>query len=284
MSSAGSYTIRSAQESDRQQITDLIRVEPHVHRHMDWRAPLDWLGCEPFLVVDAGGQAIAALACPPDHSQVAWIRLFVVSRNISAKNAWNHLWPATLEKLDLTSDLIITVMPLYDWLIGLVKNSGFIHKQDVILMINDLSGLPPRPSSYPGSIRSMRITDLQEVRRVDQAAFDRIWQNSQDMLEIALSQAEVATVVEIDGTIIGYQVSSSTTMGGHLARLAVLPSYWGRGIGYGLVYDMLQHYIQRGTQRVTVNTQGDNLASIKLYMRAGFLSTGESYPVYCYTP
>jgi ribosomal protein S18 acetylase RimI-like enzyme len=282
MSIQGPLTVRSAQQSDHQHLAGLINFEAHVHRHMDWHAPLEWLGRDPFLVIDIDGKVIAALACPPDLPQVAWIRLFAVSREMSPRNAWQQLWSASLQSLDSSSDLIVAVLPLYEWLITLLKNSGFIHTQDVILMMNDLKELPQAPPPNPGCIRSMKASDIPEVTRVDRAAFDQMWGNSQDMLAIAYNQAEFATVAEIDGVVIGYQISTSTSMGGHLARLAVLPDFWGRGVGYGLVFHLIQQYIRRGTRRLTVNTQGDNDASIKLYSRAGFYATGESYPVYSY--
>ena len=34
--------IRPASPSDQQKIADLIFFESHVHRHLDWRTPLDW--------------------------------------------------------------------------------------------------------------------------------------------------------------------------------------------------------------------------------------------------
>jgi ribosomal protein S18 acetylase RimI-like enzyme len=51
-----------------------------------------------------------------------------------------------------------------------------------------------------------------------------------------------------------------------------------------LLRDLLVQFKRRGALRITVNTQEDNLASIALYERAGFTKTGESFPVYQYTP
>jgi ribosomal protein S18 acetylase RimI-like enzyme len=69
-------------------------------------------------------------------------------------------------------------------------------------------------------------------------------------------------------------------MGGHLARLAVLPDFQCRGIGYCLLYDLLSQFYRRGARSVTVNTQNDNLASIAVYEKIGFRATGETYPIY----
>jgi ribosomal protein S18 acetylase RimI-like enzyme len=101
-------------------------------------------------------------------------------------------------------------------------------------------------------------------------------------LEIAFRQSAIATVAEINGSIAGYQISTSTQAGGHLARLAVHPEYQGRGIGYGLVLDMLSQFRRRGAHAVTANTQHDNLVSLSLYQKAGFERTGEEYPLFEY--
>jgi ribosomal protein S18 acetylase RimI-like enzyme len=73
-------------------------------------------------------------------------------------------------------------------------------------------------------------------------------------------------------------------MGGHLARLATHPEYQRQGIGCAILRDLLIQFKQRGAARITVNTQEDNLASIALYENAGFMRTGETYPVYQYLP
>jgi ribosomal protein S18 acetylase RimI-like enzyme len=124
------------------------------------------------------------------------------------------------------------------------------------------------------------LEDLKAVRVIDAAAFVPIWQNSQAYLEIAFRQASIATVAEQSGALVGYQISTATPMGGHLARLAVLPFHQGRGLGYALLHDLLTQFSRRGARSISVNTQKDNLASLALYKKAGFRLTGEEYPIY----
>ena len=45
---------------------------------------------------------------------------------------------------------------------------------------------------------------------------------------------------------------------------------------------VLDRILARGALRVTVNTQEDNLASLAIYKKAHFHTTGESYPIYEY--
>jgi ribosomal protein S18 acetylase RimI-like enzyme len=128
----------------------------------------------------------------------------------------------------------------------------------------------------------MTLQDLGTVERVDVEAFGLVWQNSLSSLEVAFRQAAVATIAEVGGEIAGYQISTATPMGGHLARLAVKPVFQGLGFGYALLDDLLVQFEQRGAHSVTVNTQHDNLASLALYEKAGFKRIGEEYPVYQY--
>jgi ribosomal protein S18 acetylase RimI-like enzyme len=126
----------------------------------------------------------------------------------------------------------------------------------------------------------MTFGDLPAVQALDAAAFDPIWQQSQEMLEAAFRQAAIATVAEGSDGLVGYQISTAGVGGGHLARLAIHPRAQRRGIGYALVHDLLTQFVRRGTLQVTVNTQDDNLASLALYKKAGFHPTGESYPIF----
>ena len=47
---------RPATQDDRRQLDNLIHFEPHVHRHLDWRRPLDWIGHSPFWVAEKDGR------------------------------------------------------------------------------------------------------------------------------------------------------------------------------------------------------------------------------------
>ncbi len=126
----------------------------------------------------------------------------------------------------------------------------------------------------------MTQEDLPIVALVDEAAFDPLWQNSLDSLTLAYQQSSWSTVAETSDGIIGYQISTSIPLTGHLARLAVIPAIQRSHVGYMLVRELLEHFKKSGAWHVTVNTQDDNLASIALYEKIGFRRTGELFPVY----
>ena len=111
-------------------------------------------------------------------------------------------------------------------------------------------------------------------------SFVPLWQNSPEALKLAFRQSALATVVEDKGIIVGYQISTSTPIGGHIARLAVHPQVQRKGVGYALLHDLLTVFTRRGARKITVNTQKDNLISLSLYKKAGFQLTGEEYPIF----
>ncbi len=276
--------VREAYEEDRQNLANLIHFGTYVHRHLDWRTPLDWVGNEPYVIAQERDELIAALACPPDPPNIAWIRLFAVYNNDMAAELWEMLWELARSQLAQFSGLLtVAAMPLHGWFRNLLEKSDFTspHKVVVLSWSRDHHASNKKADNW-NFIRPMVYDDLAEVEKIDQAAFGGVWQNSQSCLEIAFRQSAVATVADAEGIIVGYQISTATQMGGHLARLAVHPAYQGRGIGYALVRDMLSQFERRGAHHVTVNTQHDNLVSLSLYQKAGFKRTGEEYPLYEY--
>jgi ribosomal protein S18 acetylase RimI-like enzyme len=274
--------VRSASEQDRQQLANIIHFETRVHRHLDWRAPMDWIGYEPFLIAESERGIFAALVCPPDPEKVAWIRLFVVATPNSVADAWQTLWTAAHDFLAQYSGTTVAAIPLQQWFQPLLENSKFYQSHRVVLLSWQRGSEIPAPNSGPIKIRPMTFEDLSVVTRIDAAAFGLIWRNSFDSVCLSFHQSTLATLAEDEEGIKGYQISTASPMGGHLARLAVLPEFQSRGIGYALARDALDQFEQRGALRVTVNTQEENLHSLSLYARLGFRMTGEKYPVYQY--
>jgi N-acetylglutamate synthase-like GNAT family acetyltransferase len=224
-------TVRSAEGRDIQRLANLIHFETHVHRHLDWRPPLDWVGSDPYLIAESGGSLVAALACPPDPQDVSWIRLFAVSSEFPLQDAWDDLWPAALEQVHLLKPPVeIAAIPLQGWFRKLVEGSGFSYLHRVVVLVSRGEKPPAPKGDTHALVRAMSIDDLPAVQEVDWAAFTGIWRNSLESLEMAYRQAAIATVAEQDGKVVGYQISTASPMGGHLARLAVHPNQQPRGI------------------------------------------------------
>jgi [ribosomal protein S18]-alanine N-acetyltransferase len=275
------FRIRSAVYTDQRQLARLIQYSPHVHRHLDWRSPLDWVGSVPFVVAESGGEPVAAFACPPDPPGVAWLRLFADSERVPLAEAWHVLWEAARAEL-AGKGAVVAAIVLQEWLQVLLVESGFSNRQNIVMLERDLPSTGPVVPPEGVSLRTMLPYDLPVVAEVDAAAFDPVWQNSLPALNRAFPQAMLATVAETAGGVIGYQISTRNPFGCHLARLAVRPGSQKHGVGQALVVDLVDQLAQRGISRITVNTQSDNRTSLALYKRLGFEETGEQYPVYEY--
>ncbi len=272
--------IRPATPSDQQKIADLIFFESHVHRHLDWRTPLDWLGFSPYWVCEEGRQITSALACPPDPDSIAWIRLFAYASHLSKDVAWPPLWEAARRQLAEQGGATAAAIATQHWFEQLLIDNRFELTGHIVLLQWDAGPAEQAPSPVPVEIRDMTTRDLPRVEDVDSAAFEPLWRNSLAALTKAYQQASYATVAVNESAIIGYQISTGGSFGGHLARLAVVPEAQSRGIGAALVRDLILHVERAGGSKVTVNTQNTNMASLALYSRLGFQRTGEEYPVY----
>lgn len=271
--------VRQAVPADLPALTALLETAPYLHRHLDWRPPLGWLGREPFFLVEQNKDILAALACPPDPPNIAWIRLFAVHSSLPFQTAWNMLYPRVQAFYDHQPKISTAGIILFPWFGDLLKNAGFRLHQEIVVL--EWDNILPQPvySNPPNTIRTMEPPDLADVARVDHLAFDPLWQNSQESLELALHQSSCATVAEHAGAIVGYQISTSAGYSAHLARLAVLPEMQKRSIGYWLVHDLLERFSHQELYRVTVNTQDNNSASLALYQKLGFWLTGDRFQV-----
>jgi ribosomal-protein-alanine N-acetyltransferase len=125
----------------------------------------------------------------------------------------------------------------------------------------------------------MQEADLFAVTKLDNDAFGNFWHNTFDSLQRAYAQAFCARVAENDSGLVGYQISTGNPFGAHLARLGVRPEAQGRGVGRALVDDLLLFLTANQIDKLSVNTQSDNTASLSLYQKIGFVRTGEYFPV-----
>ena len=279
----GALSIREATEADRQRLANLLHFEMYVHRHLDWRTPLEWIGCTPFLLAEHDHDLVAVLACSPEPPEVAWIRLFAAAAGVPLKSAWQPLWDSARNQLASQPGVRVAAIALLNWFSDLLSSSGFDHTHNVVVLSWERGGYLPAPKDIEVHIRPMTHADVDAVIRIDQSAFAVEWRISRSSLELAFMQSSVATVAEDEpNQIVGYQISTANPIGGHLARLAVSEASQGQGIGYALVHDLLDRFEQRNIDHITVNTQQDNLASLALYAKAGFQETGEYYRVYQY--
>jgi ribosomal protein S18 acetylase RimI-like enzyme len=274
--------VRTADLKDHQQLSNLIFFETHLHRHLDWRSPLEWLGAPFYWALEEGRRITAALACPTEVDGIAWVRLFVYSGHWSPQNAWSMLWSAAKAEVAAAGGATVAAIAMQPWFRQVLAAGGFENRQQIVML--EWHGFASQPWAGREAdgihIRIMKQSDLPAVTKTDHASFDPLWHNSYDTIERAHTQSVYATVAENKDGIIGYQLTTGHQQRAHLARLAVHPSLQGRGVGKALLSDLYRQLTQTGIVRLSVNTQSDNSASLSLYKKMGFNRTGEEYPVY----
>jgi len=276
--------VRMADLNDHQQLSNLIFFETHLHRHLDWRSPLEWLGAPFYWVLEEGKRITAALACPTEVEGIAWVRLFVYAGGWSPENAWSLLWPAAKAEIGRLGGATVAAIAIQHWFADVLAASGFENRQQIVMLEwHGFAGQPWAAREAQGiRIRKMNESDLRAVTVTDNASFDPLWHNSLDTIRHAFHQAIFATVAEGTDGIVGYQLTSGHSQRAHLARLAVHPNVQGRGVGQALLSDLFARLTNSGIGRLSVNTQSDNNVSLNVYRKMGFNRTGEEYPVYTF--
>ena len=282
---AGATQIREAENADVPAIAEFLKRNLIIHRHLDWRPAIEWIGHSPFLMLEKDQRLQALLVCPPDPKGVYWIRILASLYTVPVEECYLALFPVALEKIrTMEKKSAITSIAYQDWMKSLLTRNGWETCQQVVQLRWNRGKAASFPENCPDGIliRSMNLPDIPKVALIDQACFDFLWQHSEDALRRAYEQSTYCTVAEKDGILIGYQITTLQRNRAHIARLAVLSEFQRLRIGHCLVADVINQFHKPWTREISVNTQQDNLKSLGLYRKIGFEMTDESFPVFIY--
>lgn len=272
-------SVKQARKEDISSIASFLEHAALIHRHLDWRSTLDWLGSQPFLLWQEQGEIQGILVAVPDTPRIAWLHCFAVKSSSLVDEGWQKLYHEASAILK-PSDISMYSIGLEDWFHSLLVRQGFNSSQDIVVLDWN-HHISPYIEPAPGvTIRPMIASDLDEVAIVDEKSFEEQWGNNRETIELSYEQSQHSTVAEINDRIVGYELTTGTQYSAHLARLAVHPEFRQMGIARSLVTNMLRYFANMGVLQITVNTQSDNEASLHLYNRLGFSFSGESYPVF----
>jgi ribosomal protein S18 acetylase RimI-like enzyme len=262
-------------------VARLLSSAPNRHLHLDWYTTYDFLDESPSLIAFDTDNAVALLACPPDPSGIGWIRYFAVCEGTPTAPLWELLWGQALSLGPSAGIVTFSALVTQPWFIPFLEDEGFSQTTEVIFLEwkgNEVHVDLP----LHATLRTMTSDDLEAVADVDKQAFQPLWQHSLKALGAAFQLSAFATVIEVDEEVVAYQMSTSSALGAHLARLAVEPKVQSQGLAKALVTNALRHFQRRGIDRMSVNTQADNESSQVLYKKMGFVLTGQRFPVFTY--
>jgi len=280
--------------SDRRHVYNLFRRMHYRHIHLDWRDLHQWLS-SPMLrcwVIRRHGDVDSLLGATVhiarvstawgfDHTKIAWLRFMLPADPFGRDASLDALWQEL--KADLASSNVkrIALLSMEPWTGNIVKRWGFEQTTSVITLRRPRQlGIETHNNKTDYQMRSATSKDMAAIADVDAHAFSPIWQYSEETLRIAAAQSVSVSMLDYQNQVVGYQLSTLHSGSGHLARLAVVPEYQGKGYGKALVNYALRQFLQRNVYTITVNTQKDNIRSQRVYQRLGFKEIDHEVPVW----
>lgn len=267
-----------------QRVRDLIFHSELVHSHLDWQETDQWLDTQsvPMRCAWQRGRLVGVMGVSSPLNRTCWLRLAAIHHQADHSRVLRALWEDLVIELRSRYVQTVALLAVRDWIVRYVPVLGFRYVEDIITLARNGAELP---ETLPNRlvIRAAQPEDLDELARVDNAAFEPPWQLSPDELRQAVRISASCTVGLLDDMMVGYQLSTLYFDGAHLARLAVIPSVQGLGLGGALLADGLQRFFRRGIYGMTLNTQSSNRRSRRLYERYGFAPNGYDLPYWVIT-
>jgi [ribosomal protein S18]-alanine N-acetyltransferase len=265
----------------RQAVLDLLYNSYQTHVHLDWYTTEQWLDhfSAPVRLVWQEKALMGVMGCSEPLYDTSWIRLILIRDRAPTRAVLMALWESMKKALAEINVISAWLLVSNDWMLDHTSALGFEHEEMVVTLRRKSVELPPpRPTTL--TIRAAEMEDIDRMTEVDQTAFQAPWQLSRSDLWYASRVGAIVTTAWHKGEMVGYQLSTRHRDAGHLARLAVLPTYQGQGVGGALVRHMIESFASRSVRIVTVNTQLSNVRSQHLYETYHFRRNGYDMPVW----
>jgi ribosomal protein S18 acetylase RimI-like enzyme len=277
-------TITPYERRHQQTVLELLFYSRRTHTHLDWYKPATWIESFPSGVWLAWEHThlVGCMAAAPVLNGTSWLRLAALDNAADAAEVLVPLWEAVCEGLRQEGTVRVYLLMLHLWLEELLPLMGLSPHEDVVTLYRNSLALPPTAQlrSLSTAVRDAYLEDTALLTEIDHAAFRPPWQMPIEDMRQALRQAATATIISWEGESVGYQISTRHQTSGHLARIAVLPTMQGRGLGAALLDETLRRFLRRGVRAITVNTQASNTQSQRLYERYDFRRNGFDLRVY----
>jgi ribosomal-protein-alanine N-acetyltransferase len=269
------------QRRDRRAALSLLERTHYVHAHLDWFETDAWLDTQPPLTwtVWLGAKLVAIVGLSEPLGGTSWLRLAAFEIECDIDIIWATLWQHIQARLSVAQVERTALLAIDNWIVAYAERRGFEVFDQVVTLRRQSMVMPPVPGPEY-HIRHFAPHEINALIRIDQMAFEAPWQMSSAEIRQSERMAQSVTVALVAGQVVGYQLSTLYFDGAHLARLAVLPEYQGRGIGSALTRDLIHRLARRNVYSITINTQLTNTAALMLYHRLGFERNGYDLSVF----
>lgn len=289
--------IRVAAKSDAGAILRLMQTAVYTHLHADWHLPGDWIGSPGFIVVPQAetttnsssltavlfqkhGDMVACLAATPDPLPAAWVRVAAIGQADRAEALLAQMLARAVPALQKQGVTQLAWLTVDNWPNLWLPPLGFYRGSQIETYVKEDHDLPEVADVPDLTIRQVYSTDFEALAQLEAASFAPIWRQSAHALAVARPQSLSFDVALLGDEIVAYQLSAPSDAGAHLVRLTVRPDKHGLGIGSALLKHALEFYHRKGYFGVSLNTQVENIASQKLYLKFGFAPSGQRLPIW----
>lgn len=274
-----SLKVVSTRDYDRQACLDFLASDTLAYEHLDWLGAQERL-FDPLtfaLLEDSSIKAILSLSA--DVPSTSWICFFDALRDGNHAEYFTYIYAQIMTILKSYAIDSVFLLDLRPWMTFLAEMLGFTRQDEVISFAYSPTTLPTFALPPGISIRSMQPADLPAVLAIDQRCFPPQWQISSRSLVKLQQNGGLHSVLLCDGQLVAYAIQSTYGAFSHLDRIAVQPTCQAQGYGKVLLINQIQKLLQTGVVKFTVNTQGSNLPSQRLYQGIGYTKTGFPVPV-----
>jgi ribosomal-protein-alanine N-acetyltransferase len=268
------FKVIPTRDCDRQACFNFLASDTLAYEHLDWLSDQERLFDEfSFALID-GNSIKAMLALSADIPQISWISFFTSLRDGKHAEYFAYLYAQALSYIKSYAVNSVFLLDLRPWMTVLAESQGFTLQDQVISLDCSPSKVPQLYLSEGIQIQPLQSTDLPAVLSLDWLSFPLQWQISARGLDKLLQNGGLHSVLLRDGQLIAYAMHSVYSAFAHLDRIAVLPNFQSQGYGKALITSQIQALLISGIVKFTVNTQGSNLPSQRLYRSLGYSETG----------
>lgn len=230
------------------------------------------------------GEELGAFLCTSvNRAGWAYVRGLAIQNGWPAEAALAALLETAASRLRQEGVAHLAVYGTALWLAPLLLKTGFLRHEWIISLERH-----PRPLAEPpvaaAAFRPVQPGDLAALVALDAAIFEPPFQlASGELIELMVTSGHFVVAEAAGQTgprpLLGYACADVLVDTGLIIRLAVHPHAQRQGIGRALLNQALSYCQASGAQRVTINTQESNMASLRLYEQIGFRRIGRRVPL-----
>lgn len=122
--------------------------------------------------------------------------------------------------------------------------------------------------------REMMLSDLDAIMEIEALSFPTPWSRRSFVSELTENIYAHYVVVEAGDRIIAYSGMWVIIDEAHITNIAVHPEFRRKGLGEGLVKEMMERAKSHGATKMTLEVRVSNATARRLYERFGFVARG----------